>query len=218
LHPAVFCIILVLKSIPMNILKPIPAMLVICLTQFCASAQPDTAKVANRALNFADSLIKADHFENWNMYVDLVPAGVIKHYGGKEGYINYVQKARAHFFSTIEEDAPTMKIQTLLMEDNQWQCVIRTSRYIHKDDKKLHIITYFVGQSMDEGQTWRLFDVGYDRVANIIYMMPDVFGDLPIPEHTVISEQEELAAAKAAQDAQAKAAAKPVHKKAGSGK
>jgi hypothetical protein len=74
--------------------------------------------------------------------------------------------------------------------------VIQESRYIHKDDKKLHIVTYFVGQSTDEGNTWRLFDVGYNKVANIIYMMPDIL-DLPIPEHTVRTEEEELALAKA---------------------
>jgi hypothetical protein len=196
----------------MNIGKPIPALLVISLLHLGVLAQPDTAKIASNALFFADSLIKADHFEKWSTYADLVPDGVIKHYGGKDGYVDYVLKSRAHFYSTIEEDAPVTKIQTLLREDGQWQCVIRESRYIHRDDKKLHIITYLVGQSMDDGQTWRLFDAGYDRVANIIYMMPDVFGDLPIQEHTVISEEEELAQAKAAQAAAAKAAKTPARK------
>jgi hypothetical protein len=202
----------------MNLLKPTAALLLICITQLYASAQPDTAKIASNALLFADSLIRADHFESWSLYADLAPASVIKHYGGKDGYIDYVQKARAHFISAIEEETPITKIQTLLTEDNQWQCVIRASRYIHRDDKKFHIITYFVGQSTDEGQTWRLFDVGYNRVANIIFMMPDVFGDLPIPEHTILSEEEELAAARAAQQAAAKAAAKPNSKRTAPGK
>jgi hypothetical protein len=202
----------------MKTLKLILAGLALCLAQSGATAQPDTAKIASNALFFADSLVKADQFEQWNTYADLAPLNVIKHYGGKDGFVDYVQKARTHFISTIVEDAPTLKLQALMTQDNQWQCVIRESRYIHRDNKKLHIITYFVGQSTDEGTNWRLFDVGYNRVANIIYMMPDVFGDLAIPEHIIIPEEEELAAAQAAQAAAAKANAKPAPKKASRGK
>jgi len=49
-------------------------------------------------------------------------------------------------------------------------------------------------------------------------MMPDVFGDLPIQEHTIISEEDEIAAAKAAQAEAVKAATKPAAKKASRGK
>ncbi|HMH24843.1 MAG TPA: hypothetical protein VK563_23875 [Puia sp.] len=202
----------------MKTLKPVLAGLALCLAQFGANAQPDTAKIVANALSFADSLVKSDHFEQWDAYANLVPLSVIKHYGGKDGYIQSVQKVRSNFISSIEEDAPTLKMQTLLTQDNQWQCVIRESRYIHRNDKKVHIITYLVGQSTDEGASWRLFDVGYNRVANIIYMMPDVFGDLPIPEHVVISEADELAAAQAAQAAAAKANAKAAPKKVAKGK
>jgi len=70
---------------------------------------------------------------------------------GESGYLEYIQKARVNFISNIEEDAPTLKVQTLMTQDNQWQCIIRESRYIHRDAKKLHIVTYLLGQSMDEG-------------------------------------------------------------------
>lgn len=183
----------------MKILRPILAGLVLCLLQSTGSAQTDTAKLAQKALFFADSLVKTEKYESWSAYTNLVIPSVVKYYGGKDGFIEHVQKGRAHLVSTLEEDAPTLKLLHLLQTQNgEWQCVIQESRYIHRDDKKLHITTYFVGQSKDEGENWRLFDVGYNKVANIIYMMPDVYGDLPIPEHTIISTDEELAAEAAA--------------------
>jgi hypothetical protein len=196
----------------MKTLKLLLTCTVICLAQLRLSAQPDTTRIIQKALFFADSLVKADAYETWPVYADLVIPSVIKYYGGKDGYIDYIQKARVHRTSTEVEEPPVLKPLHLLTENEEWQAVIEESGYIHRDGKKVHIITYLVGQSRDGGETWRLFDVGYNRVAAIIYMMPDVFGDLPIPEHIIRTEDEELAMAQAAQAAQA-AAAKNAGKK-----
>jgi hypothetical protein len=170
--------------------------LVICLAQLTGSAQSDTSKIAETAMFFADSLVKADTYQNWDIYADLSVPSVIKYYGGRAPFIAFIQKEWATRVSSLEEDRPTLKFLHLLTHNEQWQCVIQESRYIHKDDKKLHILTYFVGQSTDDGKSWRLFDVSYNKVANIIYMMPDIL-DLPIPEHTILTEEEEIALAKA---------------------
>jgi hypothetical protein len=175
-------------------------------------AQADTAKIEAKALFFADSLNKTDKYQNWSSYADLVPATVIKYYGGKDGYIEHIRKGRLRTVSSLEEEmTPEMKVLSLRTEKDQWQCVIRQSRYFHRDDKKYHVVTYFVGQSKDEGETWRLFDVSYNSVANIIYMLPDVFGDLAIPEPTILSEEEELARQQAARPPAAKTKHLPVH-------
>ena len=197
----------------MKILRLLLACLAISLSQLSLTAQPDTAKVMQNALSFADSLVKADSYETWPIYADLVVPSVINYYGGKDGYIAYIQKGRAHRISTEVEEPPVLTPLHLLTENEEWQCVIRESWYIHQNDKKIHIVTYLVGQSKDGGLTWHLFDVGYNKVASIIYMMPDIFGDLPIPEHIIRTEEEELAEAKAAQAAQAAAAKAAARKK-----
>jgi hypothetical protein len=191
--------------------------LALCLAQSSLFAQPDTAKIKQKALLFADSLVQADAYETWPVYADLVIPSVIKYYGGRDAFIENVQKGRARRVSTETEAPPTLKPLDLLTVDEEWQCVIEESWYIHRDGKKLHIITYLVAQSKDGGTTWRLFDVGYNKVAAIIYMMPDVFPNLPIPEHIIRTEEEELAMARAAEAAQA-AAAKGSGKKKARGK
>lgn len=171
-----------------------------------ADAQPDTARIKQRALFFADSLVKTDAYGTWNTYAELYPASVIKFYGGKDGLIEHVKKLRGRTNSDLAEADPELKVLNLLTENEQWQCVIRMSRYFHKEDKKYHFTTYFIGQSKDDGETWRLFDVSYNKVANIIYMFPDIFGDMPIEDATIMTEEQEVALAEK-QKADAAAAA-----------
>src|ERR1700743_3129730 len=137
-------------------------------------AQPDTAKISRNALFFADSLVKADAFGNWGAYADLAPLSVIKYYGGKDGFIQHVTAGRKRTTSDIEEEAPELSMITLEPQKEQWQCVIRLSRYFHREDKKYHFVTYLIGQSKDEGQTWRLFGVRYNSVSHITYLFPEI--------------------------------------------
>ena len=175
------------------IIRPLVAFFVLSVTSpdvFCQ----DSVKIKESALTYADSLIKTDVYQNWSVYADLAPAGVLKYYGGKNGFVEHVQKVHPRTVSSHDEDYPERKITSLRAVDDQWQCVIQVSRHIYRNDnKRYHIVTYFVGQSKDEGATWRIFDASYNSVANIIYMMPDVIGDLPIPQPYIISEEEELA-------------------------
>jgi len=180
----------------MTTLRTFLAGAALCLTQLAGISQPDTVKIKEKALFFADSLIKADHYEFWDVYTALIPPSVLKYHGGKDGYIQHIKSIRPRSISDIDEDPPQLTVVNIMTENDLWQCVIRESRFIHKEDKKLHVTTYFVGESKDEGETWRLFDVGYNKVANIIYMMPEVFGDLPIPEHSILTEEQEVARAK----------------------
>ena len=165
------------------------------LTVMVSQAQPDSAKIAQKALLYADSLVKADTYQNWLTYVSLAPASVIKYYGGLDAYSGHVQQVRAYTTSFLQEAAPELQMQTLVTLKDQWQCVIRLSRYYHRDDKKYHLVSYLIGQSKDEGETWRVFDVNYNTVKNLMQIFPEIM-DMPIKETAALTEEQELAAAK----------------------
>jgi hypothetical protein len=175
---------------------------------FVSYAQPDTAKVSRNALFYADSLNKVDAFGNWSSYANLTPLCVVKYYGGRDGFIQHVQVGRMRTISEIDEAAPEMKMLHLEQRESQWQCEIRLSRYFHKESVQYHFVTYLIGQSKDDGETWRFFDVSYNSVANIIYIFPDIMDDIAIKESTIMSQEQEE---KLAQQ-QAAAAAKPAKK------
>jgi hypothetical protein len=163
------------------------------LTHSAGYAQPDSAKMQAKVLLYADSLVKTDGYENWSAYADMAPLSVIKFYGGREGYLDHVRTGRMRSLSTTNEYLPDLKVLSLMTADDQWQGLVRVSRYFHKEEKKFHQVTYFLAQSKDEGETWKIFDLSFNKIANVIYMFPEVFGDMAIPEPSIVSEQDEIA-------------------------
>ena len=178
-------------------MKTLTSLLTVCCILSAAlstQAQPDSVKITQNALVFADSLVKTDSFETWQVYADLAQASVIKYYGGKQGYIDHILERRGRTRSIIAENSPELKLMQLVnVQNDEWQCVVCESRYFHKEDQKYHFVTYFVGQSKDGGETWRLFDVSYNTIANIIYMFPEIYGDLAIKQPTILTPEQELA-------------------------
>jgi len=69
---------------------------------------------------------------------------------------------------------------------NEWQCVVRKSRETFVDGKKALVISYMIGQSTDGAKSWTYFDVAYNSVENVAYIMPDISGELYIPQRQVI--------------------------------
>ena len=183
----------------MKILTPLLTACCILSAVAGAQAQPDSIKITQNALLFADSLVKTDSFETWPAYADLAQSCVIKYYGGKDGFIDHILQVRGRTRSSIAENSPELAmLQLVNVLNDEWQCVIRESLYFHRDDQKYHFITYFVGQSKDGGETWRLFDVSYNKVANIIYMFPEINGDLAIREPVILTPEQEFAQEQAA--------------------
>jgi hypothetical protein len=169
----------------MKSFQSILAVSILLFISKAVQAQPDTARINQRILFFTDSLVKADHYLNWSAYADLAPASVVKYYGGKEGFIGHVQVLRARTSSIMEENPPVSQVLQLSSKNEQWQCVVRQSSYFHKEDKQYHFTTYLIGQSIDDGRTWRLFDTSYTPVANLILIFPDIFGDLALEQPTI---------------------------------
>jgi hypothetical protein len=184
------CRILGFKSTPMKIRNTLSACLFL-LAGLAGHAQPDTAKISRNVLVFADSLIKSDAYGNNELYTGLAPASVLKYYGGADGYMQHVYQLRGRTLSEQEEVYPALDVETLRTLNDQWQCVIRVSRYLHRDNVQYHYVTYFVGLSKDEGETWRLFDVSYNTVANMVYIFPEVMTDLPIKQPSILSQEQE---------------------------
>ena len=202
---------LVANSIPMNIRKLFSGGLFL-LAAMVTQAQPDTARISQKALQYADSLVKTDAYGNWSSYANLAPSSVIKYYGGTDGYVGHVLSMRGFTMSTIEEAPPQLQLQTLVTRNEQWQCVIQLSRYFHKEDKRFHLVTDLIAQSTDEGETWKIFDVNYNVVSNMITIFPDIM-EMPIKATSILSEEQELAQQQAAANAAAPAGKKAVARK-----
>lgn len=157
-------------------------------------AQADTSLSAQRALLFADSLLNAFRCNNLNQYIALSYPGIIKYYGGKNSFLEFVQRARMMVGSSTRQ-AMHEKIAIIQLQRHslEWQCVVRKTAETLIDGRKAQVVSYMVGQSTDDGLSWTYFDVALNSVEHLIYIMPDIFDTLSIPQRQVIFEKNVVA-------------------------
>jgi len=178
--------------------------------------ESDTAIATRHALRFADSLVKADIYTEWNTYINLSCPSAIKFYGGKDGFKENVVTIHYRDEPKTEEKLPKLRVVNV-MNDNieKWQCVIEKVREKWDESRgKVKVYTYLIGESNDNGLNWKFVDASHNSLQNLIYILPTVFTSMEIPEGKIVYEDEVAAqeAAKAAQAAQPAAKKKPVKK------
>ena len=156
-------------------------------------AQSETDPVREKALTTVSKLVKSFKYEEWEQYVQLSYPGVVKYYGGKNGYLNHVQNARRFYKDSLQEADEELKIIQLENDILEWQCVVQKTRETFINGNKAKQVTYLVGQSKDDGETWKFFDVAHNTVENVIYIMPDIFSNLAIPQKSVVVLNENFA-------------------------
>jgi hypothetical protein len=181
--------------------------------------ESDTAIATRHALRFADSLVKADYYADWNTYMKLTCPSAFKFYGGKEGFKENAVAIHYRDEPKTEEKIPTIKILHLLNDIDKWQCVIEKVRDKWDESRgKVKVYTYLIGESNDAGINWQFIDASHNSIPNIIYILPSVFTTMEIPEGKIVYVDEVAAqeaaeeAAKAAKAAQSAAKKKPVKK------
>lgn len=148
-----------------------------------SKAQTNTAVASEKAILFADSLLKSFRSGNFVQYTELSYPGVISYYGGKKNFSEYIQRARFIHSNIVSEN---LKLVQILNDISEWQCVVEKTSESLIDGKKAQIISYMVGQSIDEGLNWKFFDVAFNSVGNLVYIMPDIFSALTIPQRQVV--------------------------------
>lgn len=172
--------------------------------------ESDSAIAKRQALKFADSLLKANFYAEWPTYIGLTCPSAIKYYGGKNAFQEHVTIFRYRNETQPGERPEKTSMVTLMNDVDTWQCVIEKVRETFTEDRGRAITySYLVGESNDNGLTWKFIDVSHNSMENVINIFPTIFGNLPIPEAKTVYP-DEVAAQEVAKPAVKK---KPVAKK-----
>jgi hypothetical protein len=177
----------------MKALKSIAFLSALCFSALLAAAQNDNSIVTSRALLFADSLNHAFRSNNFQEYIAISYPGVIKYYGGTRDFREYIERTTERNNSTADLNAEKTDLVQLEKNKNEWQCVVQKTQETIIDGRKAWVVSYMIGQSKDEGDTWKYFDVAYNSSENLVYIMPDIFDNLSIPQRQIIFENNQLA-------------------------
>lgn len=158
------------------------ALVVALLTE--TTAQSQQSEISQHALQYADSLQQFFESSRWENFIELSYPGVIEYYGGMNNFREYMQRARM----LSSGGGQQLELVQIEHQDEQWQSVVRKSAKTIIDGKKAVVISYLVGQSTDSGQRWRYVDLADNSPENIIYIMPDIFSSLVIPQRQIVYE------------------------------
>ena len=135
--------------------------------------------------------MRANFFQDWKTYTELSIPSAVKYYGGKDGFRDYISNMYYRNEPVMEEKPETVHMVTLMNDDiNQWQCVIEKTRTTKIEMRDAKIKTYLVGQSLDNGATWKFIDISHNDIKNVIYIMPQIFGTLAIPDAKTIYDDD----------------------------
>lgn len=171
--------------------------------------ESDTAIATRQALRFADSLVKAEFYADWSTYMALTNPSAIKYYGGKDGFKDHVVTLHYRNEPRPDEKPEKITMNTIMNDIETWQCVVEKDReYIDQSRGKVKILSYLIGESTDNGATWKFVDASQNTLENFNVIMPTVFGTLGIPESKTIYVDEVAAQEAAKQEQAAQAAAK----------
>ena len=174
--------------------------------------ESDTAIASRHALKFADSITKADFYAEWSTYMNLSCPIAFKFYGGKDGYKENAVMIHYRDEPKTEEKVPRIQLLHLMNDIETWQCVIEKVREKWDESRgKVKVYTYLIGESTDNGLTWKFIDASHNSLQNVIYILPSIFTTMEIPEGKIVYV-DEVAAKEAAQAAQPVAKKKPVKK------
>lgn len=177
--------------------------LMLSATQQTSAQESDTAIATRNALKYADSIVKANFYQDWKTYMDLSNPQAIRYYGGPQPFKENVINNYFRNEPKLEEKPEAIRILEMRNDIDQWQCVVEKTRKTFTDGKKTIITTYLVGQSLDAGETWKFLDVSHNSLDNLANIFPTIFDDLPIPlakivfPDEVVAQPEEEAAPKA---------------------
>src|SRR5438128_766820 len=121
----------------MSITRTLCLGILMCCQIETTLAQSDTSFSTQQAMIFADSLIKANFYQNWDIYTALSCPSAIKYYGGKENFREHIVEMYYRNEPRLEEKPESLHMLSI-MNDNvdQWQCVIEKVRDTYSEDNR----------------------------------------------------------------------------------
>lgn len=170
---------------PMQTTKALLLGAIIMCRVLSATAQsevnPDSTEATKHALIYADSLVNCNFYQNWPQYMALTCPSAIKYYGGKDAFKEHIVMIYFRNEPKVLEKPERLRILNMYNDTEEWQCVIEKVRDTWIDDRKAKIISYLVGRSEDNGDTWKFVDVSHNSLPNLGYILPEIFSSIAIP-------------------------------------
>jgi hypothetical protein len=161
-----------------------------CLFNTVKAQTTDTAFLITHAALSADSLNKAYENKLWDQYANHTYPGMIRFLGGKPGLIDYTERLWMHLNMNYNETIESQLVKQVVYEEDHWQCVIEKVKDCYIGERKAKIWTYMVGKSIDDGNSWKFFEISEGMLNNAREVMHEISDELLIPLRKIVYADE----------------------------
>jgi hypothetical protein len=172
-------------------MKKILVLLTVCniLIVSCKNNNKDAAadhrKPANdteeNIYNAADSMMSAFKNRDWPTFVHFNHPAMTHLMGGTDNFISFIQLQMKQIPDTAVKYIGTGNILQVVKTDKDQQCVVEQNMRMVLDSIQITSTSYLVGESLDDGKTWKFFDASNSGLITAKDIKPNLSPELKVP-------------------------------------
>jgi hypothetical protein len=131
--------------------------------------------------NAADSMMTAFKNRDWPTFVRFNHPAMTNLMGGTENFISFIQVQMKQIPDTAVKYIGTGNILQVVKTDKDQQCVVEQNMKMVLDSIQITSTSYLVGESVDDGKTWKFFDASNSGLITAKDIKPNLSTELKIP-------------------------------------
>ncbi|MCW3114067.1 MAG: hypothetical protein JWR18_2463 [Segetibacter sp.] len=169
----------------------ITALIVVLLFTTCKEQKDDSAATSNARVagnetekniyRSGDSMLAAFKRRDWITFVRYNHPNMTKRMGGAEAFASFIDMQMKQIPAGSIKDIGLGKVLQVVNTAKDKQCVVEQNLEMEVKGSRLNKITYLIGESIDNGNTWTFFDASTKAGVLPKDIKPDLSEDLKIP-------------------------------------
>jgi hypothetical protein len=131
--------------------------------------------------NAADSMMAAFKNRDWPTFVRFNHPAMTNLMGGNDNFISFIQLQMKQIPDTAVKYIGAGNILQVVTTDKDQQCVVEQNMKLVMDSIQITSTSYLVGESLDNGKTWKFFDASNSGLITAKDIKPNLSPELKIP-------------------------------------
>jgi hypothetical protein len=164
-----------------NMIKRLVVVLALIFVNKIGLAQIDSVAVKQNIKNQSDSMFVAFKKQDWDNFASYMHPKVLELAGGKEGFISILKKEMIELKSLQFTELIQVGNIQLVSAKKSMQCVVQYGLNMLLDSTLVSGVSTSIGESFDNGQTWRFIRNNFKNFTEIKAAFPWVDNALTIP-------------------------------------
>jgi hypothetical protein len=162
-------------------LKRLFTLFIVLAANNVAVAQIDTVTIKQNIINQSDSMFIAFKNQDWDVFSDYMHPDIVKLAKGKASFVSMLQQEMKQLSMIKFDEIRQVGNIQLVSTKKSIQCVVQYGLGMQIDSTAISSVSASIGESMDNGKTWKFVRNNYQNFNVLKAILPWVDERLKIP-------------------------------------